>query len=285
MKSLMLANNWSLQNGLSSNLLLKSRTYVLALGVLLGLLQGCASGPNAIPADPLEPVNRTVFQFNDGLDRVIFKPVATAYKNVTPAPVRTGVGNFFGNLLDVRTLINNVLQAKPQDAAETFIRLGVNTVFGMGGVLDVASEMHLERQPQDFGQTLGVWGVGSGPYLVLPLLGSSSVRDAVGTVVEGSTDVVSNLSDVPTRNTLTALRVIDFRASFLQASELLDLASLDRYTFARDAYLQRKRAGVAGRSTASAPEERFDLPEPGQKPPPAGTPAQANPTNPATQPK
>ncbi len=267
-----------------TNQLFRNRMYLLVVGVLLGLLQGCASGPNANPADPLEPLNRTVFQFNDGLDRAIFKPVATAYKNVTPAPVRAGVGNFFGNLLDVRTLINNVLQANPREAVETVMRLGVNTVFGLGGLLDVASEMQLERQPQDFGQTLGVWGVGSGPYLVLPVLGSSSVRDAVGTVVEGSTDVVTNLPDVPTRNSLTVLRVVDLRAGFLQASELLDLASLDRYAFARDAYLQRKRAGVAGRGPAVAPEERFDLPEAGQKPPPARTLAPTNRTNPGTAP-
>lgn len=260
-----------------------NRTYIVGLGILLGLLQGCASGPNANPVDPLEPLNRTVFQFNDGLDRAVFKPVATAYKNVTPAPVRAGVGNFFGNLLDVRTLINNVLQAKPQDAVETFLRLGVNTVFGLGGVLDVGSEMDLDRHPQDFGQTLGVWGIGSGPYIVLPVLGSSSVRDAVGTVIEGSTDVVTNLSDVPTRNALTVLRVVDLRASFLQASELLDLASLDRYAFARDAYLQRKRAGIAGRGPAAAAEERFDLPEVGQRPP-AGPPSRSNRASPPALP-
>ena len=136
------------------------------LGLLLALLQGCASGPNANPVDPLEPLNRTVFQFNDGLDKAVFKPVATAYKSATPAPIRAGVGNFFNNLLDVRTFINNVLQLKIEDAVETAMRLGVNTVFGMGGVLDVASEMQLERHPQDFGQTLGRWGVGTGPYPV-----------------------------------------------------------------------------------------------------------------------
>ena len=232
------------------------------VGLALLVLSGCATGPNANPEDPLEPLNRTVFQFNDGLDKAVFKPVAKAYKAVTPAPVRTGVGNFFENLLDVRTLINNVLQLRPQDAVETVMRLGVNTIFGLGGVLDVASEMQLERQRQDFGQTLGRWGVGSGPYLVLPVLGPSSVRDAVGVVVEGTTDVVTNLSDVPTRNSLTVLRAVDLRAAFLQASDLLDLASLDRYAFARDAYLQRKRAGVAGKASAVSAEERFDLPEP-----------------------
>lgn len=268
---------------MNSLTLKKNRIYVVALGLLLGVLQGCASGPNANPEDPLEPLNRTVFQFNDGLDRAIFKPVATAYKNVTPAPVRTGVGNFFGNLLDVRTLINNVLQAKPQDAIETFMRLGVNTVFGLGGLLDVGSEMDLERHPQDFGQTLGVWGIGSGPYIVLPVLGPSSVRDAVGTVIEGSTDVVTNLSDVPTRNSLTVLRVVDLRASFLQASELLDLASLDKYAFARDAYLQRKRAGIAGRGVSAVPEERFDLPE-GSQNAPARPPARTIRANPRASP-
>ena len=247
---------------------LKNCFFYPLLGMVLVLLQGCASGPNANPVDPLEPLNRTVFQFNDGLDKAVFKPVATAYKSVTPAPIRAGVSNFFNNLLDVRTFINNVLQLKPQDAVETAMRFGVNTVFGMGGLLDVASEMQLERHPQDFGQTLGRWGVGAGPYLVLPVLGPSSVRDAVGTVVESSTDVVTNLGDVPTRNSLTVLRVVDLRSSLLQATDLLDLASLDRYAFARDAYLQRKRIGIAGRGQAAAVEERFDLPESAQKPPP-----------------
>ena len=254
---------------MNTRLLTKNFFSLAALSVLLAKLQGCASGPTANPVDPLEPLNRTVFQFNDGLDKALFKPVATAYKNVTPIPIRNGVGNFFGNLLDVRTFINNVLQLKAQDAVETAMRLGVNTVFGLGGLLDVASEMQLERHPQDFGQTLGRWGVGAGPYLVLPVLGSSSVRDAVGTVVEGSTDIVTNLPDVSTRNSLTVLRVVDLRAGLLQASELLDLASLDRYAFARDAYLQRKRTGIAGRRAAAAAEERFDLPEANSKQPPA----------------
>ena len=252
-----------------NTLILSKNLFLLPmLGMLLALLQGCASGPNANPADPLEPLNRTVFQFNDGLDKAVLKPVATAYKSVTPAPIRAGVGNFFNNLLDVRTFINNVLQLKPHDAVETAMRLGVNTVFGMGGFLDVASEMQLERHPQDFGQTLGRWGVGAGPYLVLPVLGPSSVRDAVGTVVEGSTDVVTNLGDVSTRNSLTALRVVDLRSDLLQATDLLDLASLDRYAFARDAYLQRKRIRIAGRGQAAEAEERFDLPEATQKKPP-----------------
>ena len=254
---------------MNAQIMLKNFVLLPMFGILLALLQGCASGPNANPADPLEPLNRTVFQFNDGLDKAILKPVATAYKSVTPAPIRAGVGNFFNNLLDVRTLINNVLQLKVEDAVETAMRLGVNTVFGMGGVLDVASEMELERHPQDFGQTLGRWGVGAGPYLVLPVLGPSSVRDAVGTVVQSSTDVVTNLSNVPTRNSLTALRVVDLRSGLLQATDLLDLASLDRYAFARDAYLQRKRIRIAGRGQAAAAEERFDLPEAAQKQPPA----------------
>jgi phospholipid-binding lipoprotein MlaA len=270
---------------MKSSMSVTKRFYFLAVACVVALLQGCASGPNANPADPLEPLNRTVFQFNDGLDRAVLKPVATAYKNVTPAPVRTGVGNFFSNLLDVRTFINNVLQLKPEAAAETAMRLGVNTVFGLGGLLDVASEMRLDREPQDFGQTLGVWGFGSGPYLVLPVLGSSSVRDATGTLIERATDVVGNLPDIPTRNSLTALRVVDLRAGFLQASELLDLASLDRYAFARDAYLQRKRAGVAGKGPAAATEERFDLPESGQNQPTSAPPASQNLPVPAKDPK
>ena len=266
---------------MNNRILLKNSVFLPMLGMLLALVQGCASGPNANPADPLEPLNRTVFQFNDGLDKAVLKPVATAYKSVTPAPIRAGVGNFFGNLLDVRTLINNVLQLKVEDALVTAMRLGVNTVFGMGGVLDVASEMQLERHSQDFGQTLGRWGVGAGPYLVLPVLGPSSVRDAAGKIIETNTDVVTNLADVPTRNSLTVLRVVDIRSSLLQATELLDLASLDRYAFARDAYLQSKRIGIAGRGQAAVVEERFDLPEAAQK----QLPARSNRLTPLEMPK
>ncbi len=155
----------------------------VAVTVLLG---GCATGPNANPQDPLEPFNRGVYQFNEGLDRAVLKPVATAYQDVTPSPVRTGVSNFFNNLRDLWSSVNALLQARPREAAENFMRFNVNTFFGLGGVLDIATEMGIERTTLDVGHTLGRWGVPAGPYLVLPLFGPSSVRDTVGMVAADS---------------------------------------------------------------------------------------------------
>ena len=235
----------------------------MVLGVTVLLTQGCATGPNANPADPMEPLNRAVFNFNDGVDRAILQPVATAYDQVIPSPVKTGVRNFFGNIADVWSVANNLLQFKLKESLETFMRVSVNSTFGFGGVLDIGTEMRLPKNRQDFGQTLGVWGFDAGPYVVLPLLGPSSVRDTVGTVVDGSADLVNNLPNVPTRNSLTALRGVDRRASLLGATNILDQAALDKYTFTRDLYLQR-RANSIGKDIA-VKEERFDLPAPSAK--------------------
>ncbi len=245
-------------------LLLTIRTLRLAaLGLLVVLAQGCATGPNANPADPLEPFNRTVFNLNDGLDRAIFKPVATAYKEVTPSPVRTGVNNFFNNLADVWSVVNNALQLKPKETLETGMRVAINTIFGLAGVIDIGTEMRLARNKQDFGQTLGYWGVAPGPYVVLPFFGPSSVRDTVGTVVDSSVDLVNNVKNVPTRNSLIGLRVVDKRAEFLDASDALDQAALDKYSFTRDLYLQRRANSIGKESTQK--EERYDLPAPAVK--------------------
>ena len=240
-------------------------TFRMALaGLVLALVQGCATGPNANPADPLESFNRGVFKFNDGVDRAILKPVATAYKAVTPAPVRTGVGNFFGNLGDVWSLVNNVLQAKPKESLETLLRIGFNTIFGFAGVFDIATEMKLQKNPEDFGQTLGYWGMGPGAYVVLPLLGPSTVRDGLGRIVDASADLVNNTKQVRVRNPAIVLRAVDSRAGVLDAGEVIDQAALDKYAFTRDAYLQRRKS-LIGREAAEV-EERFDLPEPASTP-------------------
>jgi phospholipid-binding lipoprotein MlaA len=210
---------------------------VLLLG---GLLSGCATGPNADSRDPLEPFNRGVSRFNDAVDDALLKPVATTYRDVTPDPVRTGVSNFFGNLRDVWSAVNATLQLRPLEATENALRFGVNTVFGLGGLLDIASEMGIDRTPLDFGQTLGRWGIPSGPYLVLPIFGPSSVRDAAGFGVEARGDLVGNLDHISTRNSLTALRVVDTRANLLRATSMLEGAALDKYSFTRDFYLQRR---------------------------------------------
>lgn len=248
---------------------LTTRTIRFAACTLVVLLaQGCATGPNANPADPLEPFNRTVFNLNDGLDRAIFKPVAIAYKEITPSPLRTGVNNFFNNIADVWSIVNNALQFKPKETLETGMRVAFNTIFGFAGVLDIGTEMRLPRNKQDFGQTLGYWGVVSGPYVVLPFFGPSSVRDSVGTVVDSSVDLVNNVKNVPARNALIGLRVVDKRADFLDASDALEQASLDKYSFTRDLYLQR-RASSIGRDIAPSDtqpkEERYDLPAPATK--------------------
>lgn len=228
--------------------------------LVLALLQGCATGPNANPADPLEPLNRTVFKFNDGLDRAILKPVATAYQDATPALVRTGVSNFFGNISDVWSVVNNALQFKGEAAANSFFRVTTNTFLGLGGVIDIASEMKIPKQSENFGSTLTYWGVAPGPYLVLPLLGPSTARDSVGTFVDIKGDLVTRAVDsVPVRNSLRTLRLVDTRAQYLGAGDLLEQAALDKYSFVRDIYLQRHRR--ADGTTDNQVEERYDLPE------------------------
>ncbi len=208
------------------------------------VLSGCATGPDANPRDPWEPFNRQVNGFNEAVDGAVLKPVATVYRDVTPDPVRTGVSNFFENLRDAWSFVNASLQLRPREAAENFLRFNVNTFFGLGGVLDIASEMGIERTRLDFGQTLGRWGVPSGPYLVLPIFGPSSVRDAAGFTIESRGDLVQGVSDVGMRNSLTVLRAVETRANLLRASAMLEGAALDKYSFTRDFYLQRRQTQI-----------------------------------------
>ncbi len=208
------------------------------------LMGGCATNPNASPNDPFEPFNRGVSDFNDAVDSALLKPVATAYTNVTPDLIRTHISNFFGNLGDAWSFVNATLQLRPREAANNFLRFNVNTFLGLGGILDLASEMGIERTRLDFGQTLGRWGVPSGPYLVLPLLGPSSVRDAAGLGVESRGDLVMGIEHVPTRNELYVLRAVEKRANLLRATNMLESVALDKYSFTRDAYLQRRQSQI-----------------------------------------
>ncbi len=187
--------------------------------------------------DPWEGFNRAVFSFNEGLDRAILKPVTQGYRYVTPQVAQTGVNNFFENLKDVRTLVNNLLQGKFHNATEDFARITFNTTFGLGGLIDVATPMGIPKNNEDFGQTLGVWGVSSGPYVVLPLFGPSTVRDTVGMVPDWYLDPVYYVDDRSTRYPLRAMRVIDTRSQLMDAERII---SGDRYIFIRDAYLQRR---------------------------------------------
>ena len=229
------------------------------VGATLALVvaQGCATAPGGNPSDPFESFNRSVFSFNDSLDRAVIKPVAVAYRNVTPSPVRTGVTNFFGNLKDVWSVVNNSLQGKGEHAGDSLGRVMINTVFGLGGLLDMAGEANIPKHTEDFGQTLGVWGVPAGPYLVLPVLGPSTVRDTAALIVDTQADVVSTTGNIPVRNTLQVTRAVNVRANLLKAGNLLDEAALDRYTFAREVHLQRRRSLIRPNDQ----EERFDLPE------------------------
>ncbi|MFZ6687460.1 MlaA family lipoprotein [Undibacterium sp. SXout11W] len=192
------------------------------------------------PRDPLEGYNRVMYNFNDSVDRAVLKPVAQAYHDVLPSFVQTGVGNFFGNIGDIWSAFNSLLQGKGAESFTTIVRVGLNTTFGLGGLLDIGSPAGLTKHKEDFGQTLGVWGVKSGPYLVLPLLGPSTVRDAIATPLDYYGDAWSYYRPVNIRNTGTAIRLVDKRASILDAGSLIEDAALDQYVFIRDAYLQRR---------------------------------------------
>jgi phospholipid-binding lipoprotein MlaA len=207
---------------------------------LAAALAGCATGPQRNPADPLEPFNRTMVTFNDKVDQYALKPVATVYKNAVPSFVQTGVYNFFGNLGDVWTGANNLMQGRGADGVSDIMRFAVNSTLGLFGVLDIASEAGLQKHKQDFGATLGVWGVGPGPYMVLPFLGSSTLRDTAALPADFSGDPWRYVDPVWVRNTGSAVRVVDLRAGVLNASNLIEEAALDRYEFIRDAYLQRR---------------------------------------------
>jgi phospholipid-binding lipoprotein MlaA len=217
----------------------------LCLGVILFTEVGCASIPEGqirSKKDPWEAMNRNVFAFNQSLDDYLLIPIARAYQFVLPETVRTGISNIFANVGDVYTALNNFLQGKPKSATDDLIRVFVNTTMGLGGIMDVASMAGVEKHAEDFGQTFAVWGFGEGPYMVLPLLGASSVRDTVGWVFDLETDILINLiNDIPLRNSITGVRVVDQRVRFIGASELLDSAAIDRYSFIRDAYFQRRR--------------------------------------------
>lgn len=220
-----------------------SRRFVWAL-CIVALLCGCATAPGADPRDPFEGFNRGMTQFNDQLDKALVRPVATTYKELVPTLVRAGIGNFLGNLDDMWSTVNSALQLKPQRTAESFMRVTVNTVFGMMGLFDVATEMNLARHREDFGQTLGRWGFPAGPYVVLPFFGPSTVRDTLAMPVDWAGSPMSAVGDVSSRNTLIALDLVDGRARLLDVSSMLEEASLDSYSFVRDVFLQRRNNDV-----------------------------------------
>lgn len=228
---------------LTARALRRGLVWWIAAGVLSGLA-GCASGPHANPRDPFEPFNRKMMQFNEGVDAVALKPAATMYKEFVPPLVRTGVNNFFSNMGDAWSFVNSVLQFKFHNAAENILRFNINTFFGFAGILDIASELNIERHREDFGQTLGRWGIPAGPYLVLPLLGPSTVRDALALPVDRQADPLHLVEPWDSRYSLYVLRAVDLRSNLLRAGAVLEQAALDKYSFTRDAHLQRRRAQI-----------------------------------------
>ena len=246
---------------------------LLAAALLSAALAGCATtGSN--PADPLEPFNRAMFKFNDKVDDYVMKPVSRGYKAAVPSLVRTGVTNFFSNLQDLWISANNLMQGKVEWALGDFLRFTFNSSFGLLGILDVASDMGLDKHNEDFGQTLGRWGVGSGPYLVLPLLGPSNVRDGLAFVADFKADPVGYVDNVPVRNSLYGIRFVNTRTNLLDATNILEEAALDRYTFVRDSWMQRRRSLIYD---GSPPREPSDSDEPDERKPDEPKPGEPKP--------
>ena len=253
---------------------LASRLFPLLAALLLVALTGCASVPGGSaaqaaggvpsvvrqvnPKDPWEPWNRSVFAFNEAVDEAVLKPVAQAYVKVMPEFLRTTIGNFFGNFGDAWSTVNHFLQGKLQSGLEMGMRVGVNSVLGIGGLLDIATEAGLERRDEDFGQTLGVWGLPAGPYLVWPILGPSSVRESAALPLDRGWGPNLVISDGGVVGGLTALQVVETRAKLLNASRLLGDVALDKYVFTRDAYLTRRRSLVYDGDPPPEPEDDVD---------------------------
>jgi len=244
-------------------------------------MQGCATTGGKTAGqrlDPWEHWNRKVFSFNEKLDAEVLKPVAQTYSDVVPRPVRRGVDNFFGNVADAWSAINNFLQGKFDNGFRDVIRVGTNTVFGLGGVFDVATEFGVDHQYEDFGQTLGHWGFGPGAYVVWPVLGPSSVRESFAMPLDLAASPALLISDGAVKWEITTLQFINKRANLLGATAVLDDIALDKYTFVRDAYLQRRRSLVKDGSD-SADDGNADGDEDERQSAPAASPADEKPAD------
>ena len=227
----------SSRNGVRSNVSIRL-TKLFLITLVLAITSGCATTNN--PKDPFEGYNRAMFKFNDTVDEVALTPAAKVYQTVLPSFVQTGVGNFFGNLADVWTAANNFMQGKVENGISDVMRVAVNSTLGLGGLLDIGADAGLHKHKEDFGQTLGVWGVKAGPYIVLPIFGSYTMREALVFPIDIRADPWAYKYPVRWRNVGTALRMVDRRATLLGASNLIEEAALDRYAFIRDAYMQRR---------------------------------------------
>jgi len=205
------------------------------------VLNGCATNINANPKDPWESVNRKVFEINDSVDQAVVRPVAVAYKDYTPDLAQKGINNFFGNLRDFWSAVNSAFQLKLGQTAELTGRVLVNTTVGVLGLFDAATPLNLNKHKEDFGKTLGYWGMPSGPYLVMPFFGPSTLRDATGFLVDVELNpTFHDVRDVPLRNSLYVINAVDVRKGFLGLEDNLNAIAFDKYSFIRDAYLQRR---------------------------------------------
>ncbi len=225
----------------------------LTLLFMLFLLSSCSTTGSS-KNDPLEPMNRVIFEFNEVVDDNILEPVAETYKYITPDPVEMGVSNFFSNVGEVSTIANDVFQFKFKQAGYDFLRFSINTTIGVLGIFDVASSMGLEKNKEDFGQTLGYWGIPQGPYLVLPFFGSSTFRDAPGLYADRQISPVEQLHNKE-ELALDTLSIVNTRARLLRATKILDTAAKDKYIFIRESYLQKRESMVKDGDT----EEDFEI--------------------------
>ncbi|MBP0594636.1 VacJ family lipoprotein [Paraburkholderia sp. LEh10] len=266
-----------------------TRLRVAALALAAATLAGCATVQNPTKEDPLEGFNRTIFTFNDTVDKYAVKPVAKGYVFVTPQPVRDSVTNFFSNIGDVYIAANNLLQLKIADGVSDIMRIVINTIFGVGGLFDVATIAKLPKHDNDFGLTLGHYGVPAGPYLVLPLFGPSTVRDGVGIVGNYFINPLTYVKPDSVSWALYGLNLINTRANLLNASDVLEGAALDKYSFVRNAYLQRRRYLLSDGSASTglpdygseAPLPKYEDVDGGAAATPAPVPGGAAPATPA----
>ncbi|MET3622297.1 MlaA family lipoprotein [Burkholderia ambifaria] len=230
------------------------------------VLSGCATGPNRNPNDPLEPMNRAMYKFNDTVDTNIAVPIAKGYQKITPTPMRTAISNFFSNLGDLGNMANNLLQLRITDATQDLMRVAMNSVFGVAGLIDIATPAGLPKHHQDFGLTMARWGMPSGPYLVLPVFGPSTIRDGVGRAVDVRFNLL-NYIEPAARNPMYIAQFISARSDLLGATDLLKQAALDPYSFVRDAYLQqRKSLTYRGQSASATPPNYAEPGEAGAVP-------------------
>ncbi|WP_321814994.1 MULTISPECIES: VacJ family lipoprotein [unclassified Paraburkholderia] len=230
----------------------KAALTMAAASLTLLVTSGCATGPERKPGDPFEPANRAIFTFNDALDTHIAQPIAKGYQKVTPQPMRQAISNFFSNLGDISNFANDLLQLKITDATEDLMRLAMNSTFGLGGLIDFATPAGLPKHHQDFGLTMGHYGVPAGPYLVLPVFGPSSIRDGIGMGVDVKFNLL-NYIEPAVRNPMYIAQFVSTRADLLGATDLLQQAALDKYSFVRDAYRQQRQSMINGSQSANAP--------------------------------